>query len=135
MTNNLFVYGTLMIPKIARMVVGFSSIEKAILQGYRVYGLIWCNHRLMYPAIKEEKGAVSHGILFRNLSDSELGAFDAYEGDQYFRKKVIVKTDTGSTEAWLYEWNNPEGYTLEGSWDRNHFEQNLMEDFLKSDEF
>ena len=85
---NLFVYGTLMDPEIMALVAGEAGNgQTARLSGYvrrRVSGEC-------YPAIVPQAGAVVDGLLYAGLSPKILERLDRFEGENYFRRTVLVE--------------------------------------------
>jgi gamma-glutamylcyclotransferase (GGCT)/AIG2-like uncharacterized protein YtfP len=95
---NLFAYGTLMWPEVLAAVMGRRLAgEEATLAGYerlRVVG----QH---YPVIVPMTDSDVEGVLYRDLTDQEFDAVDAFEGEEYNRVEVRV----GDTTAQVYVLN------------------------------
>jgi len=84
---NVFTYGTLMIPKILQAVTGrVFAAEDAVLQGFARF----CVTGESYPGIREEAGALTAGILYKDVDPESLSSMDSFEGDQYERRMVTV---------------------------------------------
>ena len=130
--NNLFVYGTLMLPEVSQKIFGQSSDERACLEHYQSIKIHFGEEELFYPALIEQFGAKTNGILFRNLSEDELIFIDEYEGDEYERKLVQVEANSEKIEAWCYIWKSDNAYKLKGNWNIDWFKQNFLDDFLKN---
>ena len=101
--TNLFAYGTLMWPEVLQAIIGRRiEGEPAVLKGYqrlRVKGA-------HYPVIVPSAEHAVEGKLYVGLSKRELGALDAFEGEEYDRNTVRV----GGMRAQAYvlspEWRH-----------------------------
>lgn len=99
MSEKLFVYGTLKIPKVQKRVIG-RIVEgiSDVLEGYKksaieIGGKIYPNLNLA----ADRKGAIKGLVL--TLTKEELKKTDEYETSAYKRLKVTLKS--GQT-AWVY---------------------------------
>ena len=81
--HRLFVYGTL--------------AEPAVCARHAVRGEA-------YPAIVAKSNGLVKGIIYKDISQAELDALDAYEGDEYGRIRVFVETEADKIQAWVYVW-------------------------------
>lgn len=129
---NVFVYGTLLVPKIWETVtqtVGLASREAA-LPGYEIRRVAGAS----YPAIYAAAAAVRPvpGRVFFEVPGTALRRLDAYEDAFYQRVTVSTRVDgLGSVEAQAYAVPpdqtaavlSDEGWTL--AW----FEAHGLEDF------
>ena len=85
--NALFAYGTLLFPPVLRVIAG--SVPRSIpatLDGFarrRVAGEL-------FPAIVEAPGERVDGVLYLGLDDRAWRRLDAFEGDLYERRSVVV---------------------------------------------
>lgn len=74
----LFAYGTLMLPEVMRAVCGAPfPTTKAVLVDYG-------RHLVkdeVFPAIIKNRGALTHGLLYRDIDRRSLERLDAFEGD------------------------------------------------------
>lgn len=126
MSQNVFVYGSLMFPEIYRKVTGsVPELTDAKLPGFRRYAV----EGRGYPAIAPESEGNVEGKLLINVSDDELQALDSYEGISsglYSRCRVQVEGPNGQVEAETYV----AGYALEkrlkGEWDPAEFEKSYL---------
>lgn len=93
----LFVYGTLQDAQVQERVFGrvVAGIPDA-LDGYRK-GNITINGSVYFIAVEDVSGAVDGLVL--ELTPAELSETDAYEGDDYRRMRVQLRS--GRT-AWVY---------------------------------
>ncbi len=92
----LFVYGTLMEPRVQQAVLGsvqegvpdmlpgFKKIERAVLD--------------TYPGLESDVGSAVEGLRLK-ISNEAWRGLDAYEGSLYYRK--VLKLNSG-VAAWVY---------------------------------
>jgi gamma-glutamylcyclotransferase (GGCT)/AIG2-like uncharacterized protein YtfP len=96
---NLFVYGTLMVPEVMYAVCGYDQPGvPASIDGFR-------RRRVSgesYPAIAPSPGNSVNGMLYRNVSATQLEVLDDFEGAMYQRRDLLVQTDDGDIEAAAY---------------------------------
>jgi gamma-glutamylcyclotransferase (GGCT)/AIG2-like uncharacterized protein YtfP len=96
---NLFVYGTLMVPEVMSAVCGYD------LPGVPATVEDFSRRRVTgesYPAIMPSPGDTVSGMLYLDVSSSQLDALDAFEGSMYRRCGVQVRTGSGDVEAAAY---------------------------------
>lgn len=92
-------YGSLMVPRVMHGVCGHAAPGvAATLRGYRRRRL----HGEHYPGIRPCAGERVDGVLYRGLTDAQLSALDAFEGDWYLRHAVGVETGSGPHSAQAY---------------------------------
>ncbi|MCG6971259.1 MAG: gamma-glutamylcyclotransferase, partial [Gammaproteobacteria bacterium] len=122
MNHHIFCYGTLMFTEVFEAVAGV-AIEKqtCVLPGYERLKL----NGQVYPAIREKRHTSVPGVLYRGLSQSQLHRLDQYEGDEYLRELVMVRTHLHRYySAWVYvlqpKYNN---LLSQESWDPVEFER------------
>lgn len=119
---NLFVYGTLLFPKIREAVGGrqFASIP-ARLAGYRIFRV----RDAHFPGIvSSAEDCWIEGEILLDLSAEELQRFDRYEDSFYRRTTVRVLTDKQEEwEAGVYEIppENAEALLTDQTWTRSWF--------------
>lgn len=71
----------------------------ASLQAYGCYGM----RDQYYPAVIPVAGEQTTGLLYSGLTAADLILLDHYEGVEYQRRQVKVKTDAGLVlQAWVY---------------------------------
>ncbi len=131
---NLFIYGTLLVPRIWNAVTAHPSPESipATLSGYQIFRVL----RGDFPAIVSDQTATIAvpGRLILNVPPTVLHRLDQYEGDFY--ERVIVEVDAEdapiiaqtyripakiaseilSAETWTLEWFEREA--LNRYWNR-----------------
>ena len=130
---NLFVYGTLLVPKIWNAVTRCPDLAShaAELTGYTNYRVRGAE----YPGIVEtpDSDAIVNGRVFLDVSDSALRRLDAYEDSFYVRQTLSVRLTDGSevvadaycvpvekaaailsNERWTLAWF--EDHALDGFW-------------------
>lgn len=92
MSAHLFAYGTLELPELLRALTGqtYQSMP-ALLQEHR---------RAMvrdrgYPAVTPARAAALRGRLYLDLSEASWRIVDAFEGDEFERRSVVVLDSRG----------------------------------------
>lgn len=132
---NVFVYGTLLVPKIWETVTRTERLvsESASLSGFEIR----CVRDAVYPGIFASPTAATPvpGRVFYEVPESALRRLDAYEDDFYLREEVFPEISAGvqvsaqaylvppgkaasilSSHGWSLEWFEANG--LDGFWDR-----------------
>lgn len=96
---DLFVYGTLMVPRVMHAVCGFAAVaEPAVLDGHRrrrVTGEV-------YPGLVVSQGDRVDGMLYRGVTDRQLARLDVFEGEMYCRSVVEVDARGSRVKAYVY---------------------------------
>jgi gamma-glutamylcyclotransferase (GGCT)/AIG2-like uncharacterized protein YtfP len=91
--QNLFVYGTLLYPKLWR---------RLVRRNYRHATARLADHRRLqvkgerYPGLIPCKGCGVEGRVYFNIQPQELRRLDGYEGEQYEHKAVTVVLEDGT---------------------------------------
>jgi gamma-glutamylcyclotransferase (GGCT)/AIG2-like uncharacterized protein YtfP len=89
---DLFVYGTLMAPALWRSIVaGNYCFEEGVLHDYlrkKVSGEV-------YPGLIPSTGASVKGILYYTITDRDTCRLDTFEGSDFERITVPIKTMSG----------------------------------------
>jgi gamma-glutamylcyclotransferase (GGCT)/AIG2-like uncharacterized protein YtfP len=125
----LFVYGSLMSPRVLACVIGHPHTNTchAIAKGFHRYRI----RDRTYPALCTSVDAVEavKGVLVLELSKRDVEILDEFEGSDYIRTAIKVSLDDGrQVDAFTYLWakgkDDPELY---GDWS---FER----DFLPNEE-
>ena len=102
MATNLFVYGTLLVPKIWNAVTGYHDPEsvRGNLAGHRIQRVKAAD----FPAIVIDSNSNESvtGLVIKNISPNALERLDQYEDSFYERVSVHVDTDSGTVEAHVY---------------------------------
>lgn len=95
--ESLFVYGTLQDAEVQLRVIG-RLVQGApdTLDGYRK-SQIWIGGKVYPFAVQDAGDSMSGQVL--EVNADELLALDAYEGDEYRRIRVQLRSGRG---AWLY---------------------------------
>ena len=132
---NVFVYGTLLVPKIWETVTATQGLvsHPADLGGYSIRRV----RDAVYPGIvaSPDLASVVPGRVFLDVPETALKRLDAYEDDFYLREEVLpVVPGLGpvaaqaylvpsseaerilSDEPWTLEWFEANG--LDGFWER-----------------
>jgi gamma-glutamylcyclotransferase (GGCT)/AIG2-like uncharacterized protein YtfP len=132
---NVFVYGTLLVPRIWETVTRTEGLvsESASLSGFEIR----CVRDAVYPGIFASSTAATPvpGRVFFDVPESALRRLDAYEDDFYQREEVFPEISGGvqvaahaylvapdqavtllSPHGWSLKWFEANG--LEGFWGR-----------------
>lgn len=126
--QNIFVYGTLLSPAILEKLTGKSfKTSEVILAGYKRI----CVKNRDYPAIIQQEGSKTVGLLIENMDDLSLAIISFYEGDEYEKKKVTVNSDGKSTTALTFVWVKGNELLDDEEWDFQHFEKTFLEHYLE----
>ncbi|MBN2531080.1 MAG: gamma-glutamylcyclotransferase [Deltaproteobacteria bacterium] len=98
--RKLFTYGSLMCDDIMVHVAGpCRTIGSARLTDYRCVAV----KNEEYPAIFNNGGYITHGVLYDQISDDGFARLDEFEGEMYERRVVAVTLEDGSTvETYTY---------------------------------
>ncbi|PVI00485.1 hypothetical protein DM02DRAFT_592835 [Periconia macrospinosa] len=145
-THSAFFYGTLMSPEVLQRAIQTSNpthtATPAILPSHT-------RHRVksaLYPAIVPASPEHSvRGTLISNLTDADMCRLDAFEGDEYERRKVhvrVVQTSPSESdenhregvekevEAETYIWIAGLDQLEDGEWDFDQFVNENQDTFL-----
>lgn len=126
--QNIFVYGTLLSTVILKKLTGKSfKTSPAVLPGYKRF----CVKDGDYPAIIQQEGSKTVGLLIENMDDLSLAIISFYESDEYEKKKVTVNSDGKSTTALTFVWVNENEFLVKKDWDLNDFEETFLEHYLE----
>lgn len=127
--NALFAYGTLMVPAVMQQVTGLALAGEPARLGeharYRMRGAV-------YPGIVEEAGAVTEGLLYRNLDEATWQLLDHFEDRIYDR--VIVRCALPHNEvseaAYVYRVRQRGALSAE-PWSLETFIARHLDDYLR----
>jgi gamma-glutamylcyclotransferase (GGCT)/AIG2-like uncharacterized protein YtfP len=127
----MFVYGVLMFAELRQALAGRTfDATVATLRGYRRYGV----QMETFPAIVAEHGAVTRGLLLRDVDARAMVLFDAFEDidDGLFDKQwVQVETADGiEHRAQAYIASESLQNTLSGTWNPLAFQQQQLSDYI-----
>lgn len=136
---NVFVYGTLMFPEVAKRVAGIVQAgHRATLGGYRRFEAK-TRERGNYPAIVPMEDATVEGLIYLNLSPVQLEQLDAFEfveGQLYSRKTASVEWEGRCFDAEIYVAD--QGLfdcllePLQRAWNPLWFQQHELDWFVKN---
>ena len=128
--KNVFVYGTLQVPKVIQAVTGKALVgQPAVLADYARYR-VW---DACYPGIIAEQGAETRGMLLTQVDAQTLAQLDSFEGGLYTRQQVVVTSMDGrkiEAEAYIIAPDREEMLT-DSPWDLMEFLDNNLDDFLE----
>ena len=130
--TNIFTYGSLMFDSVwSKVVAGSYDRLESVLQGYDRKGV----YNEFYPVVVPSTfHSQVRGIVYRNVSISDLDRLDQFEGEYYFRKteKVItLELRILAAEVYVlkeeyYSIISPQG------WDPVHFSTTGIHSFMHS---
>ena len=127
---NLFAYGTLMWPEIMSDVIG-RKIEgcPARLSGARRLRV----KDQVYPSLVPSEGSEVDGIIYFDLTESEIVALDRFEGDEYVRRPAEVLCGERTEQAEVY-FASAVGLQLMGQvdWAPDYLPPPLLQQFRES---
>jgi gamma-glutamylcyclotransferase (GGCT)/AIG2-like uncharacterized protein YtfP len=97
---SLFCYGTLQVPAVMQAVTNrIHSGMPARLPGYARF----CVKDADYPGIVPLRTDETDGMLYDDISASELAVLDRFEGERYTRTLTrVIREDGSGAEAWTY---------------------------------
>ena len=122
MSLPLFCYGTLELPEVMRAVAGCLPTRlPATLSGYRRAMVAGRN----YPGVLPADDTVL-GTLYLAPGRTVLARIDRFEGDEYRRRQVTVKTGNGQSRAWVYVLDPQRARLSEVPWDAEAFARDHM---------
>lgn len=128
MPENVFVYGTLMEPRIITEVIGRTPEgHPAVLRGYRRS----CLEGELYPGIQPDESAQIEGLVYPNLAPDEVQSLDRFEGDLYQRSTVTVSPSHAEpVQVEVYVIRPEHRHHLTGeAWDFKAFRERFVERF------
>ncbi|WP_196260153.1 gamma-glutamylcyclotransferase family protein [Pelagibacterium limicola] len=128
----LFVYGTLCDPHIRALVLGQRLADEALQRvsapGWRAVYI----PGVLYPALVANQDDAADGLLIEGLSAAALARLDVYEGNQYRREALLVRSGNNTVGAQAYlprraiSANAPR-------WDFEHWTRIHRSDFLREE--
>lgn len=129
MTHSLFVYGTLQLERVQRLVAGRAFPGRpAVVLGFARRTL----RGETYPSLVPAPGAHVDGLVLADVDDAALTLFDAYEGPLYERVRVVAAlAEGGSCAAWSWLVSATERHRVgDEPWDLGTFEARDLERFV-----
>lgn len=131
MAINVFVYGSLMHPRVWEALVSARYPQvPAVLRGFRRHAV----RGETYPAIVSAPGAEVRGLVRRDVDTGDLVRLDRFEGDDYVRTDVLVDSldaqHPGTIEATAYVWKDPDRL-LDVDWDPDRFARDDLDRFVR----
>ncbi|MDF1656458.1 MAG: gamma-glutamylcyclotransferase [Verrucomicrobiales bacterium] len=132
---NVFVYGTLLVPRIWELVTECPDLDstEAFLKGHS----IWTVKGATFPAIREESPShesLVRGRVYFDIPAPALQRLDLYEDSFYERVPIKVHTKGGIVDADVYRapQEKADAIVSENPWSLEWFEMNGLEDFLRN---
>ena len=113
---NLFAYGTLMVPELIRSIIDRDlKSGRGRLNDFERRSV----RNEIYPAVKPSLSNDVFGVIYYDLSLTEMNILDQYEGNMYERQTVSVCTGRNSIERCQVYACKPVYYYLleEKAWD------------------
>ena len=99
---DLFVYGTLQDVEILGAALGRSIKPQALLPATAPsYAAVYYPGRV-YPALIARSGAAASGKLMTGLDAHDLAVLDAFEGSEYRREAISIRTGEQTISAQTY---------------------------------
>lgn len=125
---NLFCYGALMFePVLSRIVRGNYQSARGTVQGFKRKRVKNETHPC---ALVSEKESL-HGVVYFNVSSSDMKLLDAFEGSEYRRIGTVCRlVDGKEIEVEIYVWNQSPDLVSEEDWDVSWFETVGIHQFL-----
>ena len=126
---NLFVYGSLMEPRVFRLVTHLDLPSAPALLSdharYRIAGQT-------YPALIPEPGKATTGRVVFDVPGNALRRLDRFEGKWYERVPVEVETDLGRCQAEVYRFHPSQRFRiLPQEWALEEFQRRHLHGFLR----
>jgi gamma-glutamylcyclotransferase (GGCT)/AIG2-like uncharacterized protein YtfP len=126
---NLFTYGSLVFPEVMEAVTGrrFES-RPALLRGYRRRML----RGRVYPGIRPAAADATAGRVYLSIDGAALASLDAFEGDEYERRRVEIGLDDGSLLAEAYVIRSSASDLLtDAAWDAGRFASSHLRRYVE----
>ena len=131
MTTNLFVYGSLMFPKILQAITKEkASLKPAILDGYKRIRANDPVFKVYSAIIIKDTSSFVEGKLITEISMKTLRLLDKFEGSGYKRIKVKVRLGKENIEAYAYLASVGHTPSFRGEWDPKVFEKKQLEQYI-----
>ncbi len=138
MERPLFFYGTLRDRELLEAVLGHpvapSDVSEARAPHYRT--VVYPGR--VYPGIIGAPGSAAEGTLVHDVTDFDRDVLDAFEGEEYERRPILVEVAGEIEEADVY-WPTTDipadapGWTF-ADWERDHKSHVLVTDGLQARE-
>lgn len=126
---NLFTYGSLMFPEVWLRVAGAAFPSQA---GTLDDHAAWKVKGQTYPGLTEAAGRQVNGVVYLDVDATAAARLDAFEGDFYSRKSVLVRLADGRSieaDVYLVGENFRDSLSPE-RWDPEEFRANHLGSFI-----
>ena len=123
-TNKLFVYGTLLLDDVVRVLIGrIPDYQHAVAPGWQAV----CLPQRVYPGLVPGPGEAA-GKVFTDLTDTEWATLDAFEDPDYTLATVSVLLSTEvEMDALSYTWR---GRHTNQPWSATDFGRDELANYL-----
>ena len=130
MSQNVFVYGTLMYPDVLKVLLNrVPTNSTAAIHGFRRYSI---KGQVFPGVIQSTPESQVQGVLLKGLTPEDMVVFDEFEGDEYRKVAVTPQLPDGSTEeASVYIWQDSLRSYLYGEWDPEAFAATHLESYAE----
>lgn len=127
MRTLVFCYGTLCDPRLAARIIGHTVPSlPARLNGFR--RARWRGRS--YPGIWPRPDAAVNGQVLQLRHRRDLRRLDHYEGPDYRRHRLRVRSAAGDVMAWVYLPRAGEPAAA-GDWDLENFQRTRLRHYLR----
>ncbi len=129
MSESLFTYGTLQFPEVMQAVTGTApSWTSATASGFAQYRLV----DRVYPGMTVEKGGITSGIVYHDLSAAAWILLDAFEDVHYQRVLIQIGEGPGIERPAFAYIIPPHNHRLLSSvmWSKEWFAENHLTRYL-----
>jgi len=128
---NIFTYGSLMFPSVMKAVTGreFSS-ETARVRNHARFKV----KGESYPGLTLLEGAVTEGVLYRDVDALSVRRLDDFEGELYERTEIPAHTLEGESltaQTYVIKAQYRDRLSSE-EWDPEHFEKADLSEFIST---
>lgn len=124
---DIFVYGTLRDRGVREAVLGH-PVAMTIAARKPDYAQRLVKGR-SFPMLKPRAGSVAEGLILCDLSEDDIAALDAFEGETYRRRASSVVDDDGKQRQ-VYIYEETAGYEDGGAFDLDDWAHRLRDDFI-----
>lgn len=123
---NIFTYGSLMFSDVfSGVTLCLPTCLPAHANGWRR----WALKQRTYPGALPDTNSKIEGVLWLDVPHEAITRLDQFEGDEYERVGVVVRTANGvAHQAAIYHWLLPD--QVEGDWNVDTFDNMHRSNFV-----